>query len=157
MSEVWSNESVAKDHFAVAQVALCIFAVLQVVVALMTKSGAVLHAMVYAQNRQIGESVAITKDQALQRVREYLDRMGSTEFAGGYVVVESKTIEKRYGWVFVFNSKKYLETWNIIFSLGGNGPIVVERESGRLHQLGSALSLQDSVKQFEKANGFDYQ
>ncbi|WP_174422337.1 YrhB domain-containing protein [Burkholderia diffusa] len=101
--------------------------------------------------------MAITKDQALQRVREYLDRMGSTEFTGGYVVVEGKTIEKRYGWVFVFNSKKYLETGNIIFSLGGNGPIVVERESGQLHQLGAALSLQDSVKQFEEANGFDCQ
>ena len=41
MSEVWSNESVAKDHCAVAQVAIYIFAVLQVVVALMTESGAV--------------------------------------------------------------------------------------------------------------------
>ncbi|WP_157692687.1 YrhB domain-containing protein [Burkholderia sp. ABCPW 11] len=101
--------------------------------------------------------MAITKDQALQRVQEYLDQMGSTESTGGYAVVEGKTIEKQYGWVFVFNSRKYLETGNIIFSLGGNGPIVVERESGQLHQLGSASSLQDSVKQFEDAHGFDCQ
>ncbi|HDR9875543.1 TPA: hypothetical protein QDE50_00455 [Burkholderia cenocepacia] len=99
--------------------------------------------------------MALNKDQALQRVREYLDGMASSESTGGYVVVEGKTIEKQYGWVFVFNSRKYLETGNILFSLGGNGPIVVERESGRLHQLGSALSLQESVKQFEEANGFD--
>ncbi|KUY80796.1 MULTISPECIES: YrhB domain-containing protein [Burkholderia] len=101
--------------------------------------------------------MAITKDQALQLVREYLDQMDSTESIGGYAVVEGKTIEKQYGWVFVFNSKKYLETGNIIFSLGGNGPIIVERENGRLHQLGSASSLQDSVRQFEEANGFDCQ
>ncbi|WP_179949307.1 YrhB domain-containing protein [Burkholderia sp. MSMB1078WGS] len=101
--------------------------------------------------------MAITKDQALQRVQEYLDQMGSTESTGGYAVVEGKTIEKQYGWVFVFNSRKYLETGNIIFSLGGNGPIVVERESGQLHQLGAASSLQNSVKQFEDAHGFDCQ
>ncbi|RXV67955.1 hypothetical protein D1006_22300 [Burkholderia stabilis] len=40
VSETLSNDSEPKDHFAVAQVALYIFAVLQVVAALMAASGA---------------------------------------------------------------------------------------------------------------------
>ncbi|HDR9582058.1 TPA: hypothetical protein QDC22_000618 [Burkholderia stabilis] len=41
MNETWSNDDIIKDHFAVAQVALYIFAILQVVVLLMTVTGAV--------------------------------------------------------------------------------------------------------------------
>lgn len=41
MSEAWSNDDVTKDHFAVAQVALYIFAILQIVIVLMTLTGGV--------------------------------------------------------------------------------------------------------------------
>lgn len=41
MNEAWSNEDVKKDHFAVAQVALYIFAILQMVIVLMTLTGGI--------------------------------------------------------------------------------------------------------------------
>ncbi|WP_321818698.1 MULTISPECIES: YrhB domain-containing protein [unclassified Paraburkholderia] len=98
--------------------------------------------------------MTITKDQALHIVQNYLDEEISSGSEKKYVVMDDKTIEKSYGWVFIFNSKKYLETGNMLYALGGNGPIVVEKETGKIHQLGTALSLQNSIKQFETANGF---
>lgn len=41
MSEAWSSDDETKDHFAVAQVALYIFAILQIVIVLMTATGGV--------------------------------------------------------------------------------------------------------------------
>lgn len=41
MNEAWSNEDLTKDHFSVAQVALYIFAILQIVIVLMTVTGGV--------------------------------------------------------------------------------------------------------------------
>jgi hypothetical protein len=97
--------------------------------------------------------MTFAKKQALERVQAYLHNLNLAGGADEYVVVESRTIEKQYGWVFVFNSKKFVETGNILYALGGNGPIIVEKDSGTLHQLGTASSLQDSVKEFEVANG----
>ncbi|HIC7214037.1 hypothetical protein [Burkholderia stabilis] len=41
MSEAWSTDDLSKDHFSVAQVALYIFAILQIVIVLMTVLGGV--------------------------------------------------------------------------------------------------------------------
>jgi hypothetical protein len=52
-----------------------------------------------------------------------------------------------------YNSKSYLETGSPLEALSGNGPIVVERVDGNLHQLGSAQQPDASIAEFERAHG----
>jgi hypothetical protein len=65
------------------------------------------------------------------------------------VVVDEATIGKDYGWIFFYNSRRYLETNNLSYALAGNGPIVVERKDGALTQLGTALPLEESINNYE--------
>lgn len=63
-------------------------------------------------------------------------------------IIDAATIAKPYGWVFFYNSRELLETRNISFALGGNGPIIVEH-NGRTHSLGSGKSPEDTISEFE--------
>jgi hypothetical protein len=44
------------------------------------------------------------------------------------------------GWLFTYDSERYIETGEISAAIGGNGPIAVFR-SGNVEILGSAASL----------------
>ena len=65
------------------------------------------------------------------------------------VIIESSTIEKDYGWIFFWNSKKYMETKNDRYLLYGGGPIVVEKVDGSIHQLGSAGGAEYQIELYE--------
>jgi len=54
------------------------------------------------------------------------------------VVLDDATIEKEYGWVFFYQSKKYLETGKINDALAGNAPIIVNKRTGELIKTGTA-------------------
>lgn len=69
------------------------------------------------------------------------------------VLLDDKTLTKKYGWIFFYNSKRFMETRNFIYALGGNGPVVLERESGRISRLGTARSAEEEVAVFERVNG----
>lgn len=94
----------------------------------------------------------IMESEACAMVQRYIDEQcGSVP--GGVAIIESRTLQKPYGWVFFYNSRRFLETGNPLEALGGNGPIVVERAEGRLHQLGSALPPDASIAEFERSHG----
>ena len=61
-------------------------------------------------------------------------------------------IRKPYGWIFFYNSRRYLETRSPLLALAGNGPVVVERH-GQLHQLGSAHAPDVTIAEFERTHG----
>jgi immunity protein 35 of polymorphic toxin system len=65
------------------------------------------------------------------------------------VVVDDETIEKPYGWVFFYQSGRFLETGELGFALAGNGPVVVLRADGSLHHLGCAEEPAASIERFE--------
>lgn len=69
------------------------------------------------------------------------------------VLLREHTIEKPYGWILFFNTRVYVETGNELESLGGNGPIVFERNGGHIHQLGSARDPEQEIADFERAKG----
>lgn len=94
----------------------------------------------------------ISESEALALVKQYIEQQCSA-VPGGVAIMEERTIRKSYGWIFFYNSNRYLETRSPLEALGGNGPIVVERVGGRLHQLGSALSPDASIAEFERARG----
>jgi hypothetical protein len=69
------------------------------------------------------------------------------------VIGDDYTQEKSYGWVFFYQSKRYIETGDPSTMLAGNGPVVVLRDDGSVHLLGSALPPDETLRQFEVAMG----
>ena len=53
-------------------------------------------------------------------------------------LLASATRTTDFGWVFFYNSKKYLETGEIRFALAGNAPLIVDALDGSLHVTGTA-------------------
>lgn len=65
------------------------------------------------------------------------------------VIMDEHTIAKPYGWVFFFNSKQFLETGDVNYAIGGNGPVVV-RHNGRWTMLGSQGDVDKTIADFER-------
>ena len=83
-----------------------------------------------AEARAIAESYLVT-----------LAERARTDLA----IDESATREEPWCWVFFYNSAVYLQTGSFSHALTGNGPIVVEKESGTIHELGSAAPIDDQL------------
>lgn len=96
----------------------------------------------------------MNKSDAVLLINNFLKNLEVGISDDSYVIVDEMTLEKCYGWVFWFNSKKYIETGNFIYSLGGNGPLVVLKDAGRIYQLSSAISSDLAIMEFEKNMGF---
>ena len=77
----------------------------------------------------------ITKNEAERLVLEHLRKMETPDLP--FAINNDKTIERPFGWVFFYNSKKFLETRDMRFRLAGNGPITVNKSNGELTVLGS--------------------
>lgn len=66
------------------------------------------------------------------------------------IILDDATIEKPWGWVFFYTSKKWHETNDIRYAVAGNAPIIVERESGRLIITGTAYPIQHYIQNYEQ-------
>lgn len=54
-------------------------------------------------------------------------------------------VEFANGWLFVYNDQRYIETGDISYALGGNGPIAVFA-AGRVEILGTSKSVKTLVE-----------
>jgi hypothetical protein len=61
----------------------------------------------------------------------------------------SGSIPRPYGWVFFYNSREYVETGNPRMRYAGNAPIIVDRIDGELRVTGTALPLDDYLREYE--------
>lgn len=66
------------------------------------------------------------------------------------VVLEECTIEKEWGWIFFYQSSEYLETGDASSQLAGNAPYIVNKQSGELHETGTAFPVEDYIDEYEK-------
>jgi hypothetical protein len=69
------------------------------------------------------------------------------------VVLDTPVMRKPYGWVFFYQSRRYLDTGDFRHQLVGNGPVVV-CDDGTVHPLGSALGPEGEIRDFEFRRGF---
>jgi hypothetical protein len=65
------------------------------------------------------------------------------------VILDEETVEKDYGWVFFYTSRRFRETGSISDMLAGNGPVVVEREGGDIHLLSAAVPPDEAIREYE--------
>src|SRR5690242_17295656 len=65
------------------------------------------------------------------------------------VIVDEETMERPYGWVFFYDSKRHRETGDIADMLGGNAPIIVHRADGQFAYLGTWGPVQEMLSRYE--------
>ena len=94
----------------------------------------------------------MNREEAKRLVVEEVNRDYRTD-SDSLVVIDESTQDKPYGWVFFYCSQTYLKTRDIEYALGGNGPVVVERDSGRIVQLGSARPAAEEIARYEAKRG----
>lgn len=66
------------------------------------------------------------------------------------VILDEHTIEKPYGWVFFYQSQRFLETRDFSDGLAGNAPLLVTR-AGELHDLGTAYPVEIYLQEYERS------
>lgn len=54
-------------------------------------------------------------------------------------VLKSETIEFEYGWMFFYQSRKFVETGDEGALVGGNAPIIIDKFNSSLHTTGTRL------------------
>jgi hypothetical protein len=93
--------------------------------------------------------MTITRDEAQRIARDYVK---SKEAGAGceLVLLDERTMERDFGWIFFYNSKSYLETGEIRHTLAGNTPIVVTRADGKAHLTGTALPVERYLEKFSR-------
>lgn len=83
----------------------------------------------------------ITHESALERANAYLQDSD---------IPLQLTHEGEFseGWFFCYQSKEYLETGSFSAQLAGNGPFLIDKETGELHVLGTAKPLEEYLDQY---------
>jgi hypothetical protein len=93
----------------------------------------------------------MTKDEALARVREELDlkllRWG--RLPEDFVIVDELTRQFPWGWVFFYNSRRFIETRDPLEAVGGNAPFIVNRSTGEVLVTGTAQSIEHYIQEYE--------
>lgn len=59
-------------------------------------------------------------------------------------------IEKDFGWLFIYNTRAFAETFNPDYELMGNSPIIVDKEDGSLYYTGTGRPIEEYIKEFQQ-------
>jgi hypothetical protein len=91
----------------------------------------------------------MTKAEALDFVSKKLGAKSTDD--DSHIVNDAWTLEKPFGWIFFYNSKKFLETGEFRYRLAGNGPVIVNKFDGSIQFLGSSPSELLLLEKYEES------
>jgi len=90
--------------------------------------------------------------EARRKVRDYLDEL-SERMSIDLAIDEEATRVESWCWVFFYNSRAYIETGSFSHALAGNGPIVVDRGTGAIHELTTARPIDEQLEELRTTIG----
>lgn len=68
------------------------------------------------------------------------------------IIINEQIIEKDYAWIFPYTSKKFRETNDMSYAIGGNGPVFVSKLDGQISNYRTSLSIEDMIDEHEEEN-----
>lgn len=92
--------------------------------------------------------MTMTRSDARAVAEKYLQAKQPTEGIE-LVILEAETLERAFGWVFFYDSKRHIETGSFRDAIAGNAPLVVTKADGRVHETGTAHPLEHYLEEFE--------
>lgn len=90
----------------------------------------------------------LNRASALERVLRRLEE--SAPGGERWVVLDDKTIEKPYGWIYFYNSERFVVTGDPLYRLAGNGPVFVNKGTETIDFFGSIPTLDVIVAEYER-------
>jgi hypothetical protein len=91
-----------------------------------------------------------TIQEARAKVEQLLEGL-SARVGIELAIDDSATRQEQWCWVFFYNSRAYLETGSFSHALTGNGPIVVEKDTGAIHELATARPVDEQLEALRDA------
>jgi hypothetical protein len=86
----------------------------------------------------------INREKAIEIAQRQIAIMAVRSNLDLALVLED-TVEFDLGWIFLWDSKKFLETHDFSEALAGNAPMIVDRRDGSVHQTSTALAKADEL------------
>lgn len=88
----------------------------------------------------------ITFEEAVAIAQGVLDQEIWPGVGEDVAINMAATVETPDRWVFFYNTRAFLETGLIRHALAGNGPIIVERQDGRVRRAHAASPWEEQVE-----------
>lgn len=96
---------------------------------------------------QDGNQTGITLEKAMEIAD---NRIADFESDHDFVIIKEKIIEKPFGWVFFYSTRKHVETGDINYAVPGNGPLIVDRKDGEVTLISSSIRPELAIQEHEK-------
>ena len=64
-------------------------------------------------------------------------------------IIDSETMVRPYGWVFFYQSRRYLESGDELEMIAGNAPLIVNRFTGAVTVTGTANPIGHYLAEYE--------
>ena len=68
---------------------------------------------------------------------------------GNAALLDDRTMDKPYGWVFFYQSKAFIETRDPLHGLAGNAPIIINRFTNDIRCTGTARPIEHYLADYE--------
>lgn len=88
----------------------------------------------------------LNKSDACRLVSKYLEEI-KVKFK--LKIIDEATIEQDFGWVFFYT----IDSDDENVRLGGNGPLIVDKDLEKVFQAGSRLPIEDYISLYKKYRG----
>lgn len=69
------------------------------------------------------------------------------------VIWDERTIERDWGWVFFYNSERFLKTKDPGYAIVGNAPYIVNRHTGEVRPTGTGRPIEHYIAEYERGLG----
>ncbi len=91
------------------------------------------------------------KQEARSLAEQYLSNLQVSP-AVELAILDEHTIETDFGWVFFWNSKRYLETDEFQYAIAGNTPLIVDRRDGSIHETSTAEPIEEIIERYRRTH-----
>ena len=88
--------------------------------------------------------------EAKALVEKKLERLHQETDQPKCAILNEETIETAFGWVFFYQSTRYIETGHFADQLAGNAPFIVNRFSSAIIETGTANEIEYYIKEYER-------
>ena len=92
----------------------------------------------------------IDRPAAVLAAQAFVSALRRGDQADPLVLRDDLTIERPFGWVFFYDSARYVDTKDRRFAVNGNAPIIVDRQDGSVHPTGTARPIDEYIATYEK-------
>lgn len=92
---------------------------------------------------------------AKEKILNFITENGAKLKEDPPVIIDEKTVELSWGWLFYYNGTKCIETGDDFYSYMGNLPLIYDRIRDEIEPLlEPPIKMKDLIKRYEAKHGY---